>query len=251
MPPSPKTWVSPNAPSGSGATALPSTACNRLEPAEILGWYLPHLFGEVMAPAMLDDLEPIVRSWRPDVVVHDSWEFAGANAGIPSTSHTLGLRHDNRVLSASAAAWLRCGGSGALTRTQRLACIGSWAWTPPRRACKPTNQDIWAPLSVRCARSLRRQFSESNCRGGSSRAGSHSCVRPEGAPEGIQSWTEGYNAGLVGVGRRTAAGTAAWPYEPCEQADGGATQARPAESTHESEEALMLARLDDAAEFGQ
>src|SRR5450755_2753841 len=79
MPPSPKTWVSPNAPSGSGATALPSTACNRLEPAEILGWYLPHLFGEVMAPAMLDDLEPIVRSWRPDVVVHDSWEFAGAN----------------------------------------------------------------------------------------------------------------------------------------------------------------------------
>jgi hypothetical protein len=45
-------------------------------------------------------------------------------------------------------------------------------------------------------------------------------------------------------GRRTAAGTAACPYKPCEQADSGETQARPAESTHESQEALMLARLE-------
>ncbi len=43
---------------------------------------------------MLDDLEPIVRSWRPDVIVHDSWEFAGpiaaGNAGIPSISTRSG-----------------------------------------------------------------------------------------------------------------------------------------------------------------
>src|SRR5207253_11298337 len=50
-------------------------------------------------------------------------------------------------------------------------------------------------------------------------------------------------------GRRTAAGSAACSYKPCEPADSGETQARPAESTYESEEALMLARLDDAAEF--
>lgn len=83
-------------------------AYNRLEPAEILGWYLPHLFGEVLAPAMLNDLEPIVRNWRPDVILHDSWEFASpiaaASAGIPSISHTLGIRYDDPILAAVAAA---------------------------------------------------------------------------------------------------------------------------------------------------
>ena len=90
------------------AELFPAQEYNRLEPDEILGWYLPHLFGEALAPAMLADLEPVVRSWRPDVVVHDSWEFAGpiaaASAGLPSISHTLGLRHDERILGSVAAA---------------------------------------------------------------------------------------------------------------------------------------------------
>jgi UDP:flavonoid glycosyltransferase YjiC (YdhE family) len=81
---------------------------NRLAPAEILGWYLPHLFGETFAPAMLHDLEPLVRSWRPDVVLHDTWELAGpiaaAGAGIPSVCQTLGLRIDGRILDSTAAA---------------------------------------------------------------------------------------------------------------------------------------------------
>jgi UDP:flavonoid glycosyltransferase YjiC (YdhE family) len=90
------------------AELFPDQAYNRLAPAEILGWYLPHLFGEVFAPAMLGDLQPLVRSWRPDVVVHDTWELAGpvaaASAGIPSVSQTLGLRPDGRILDSVAAA---------------------------------------------------------------------------------------------------------------------------------------------------
>jgi len=88
------------------AELFPDQTYNRLEPAEILGWYLPHLFGDIFAPAMLGDLEPLVRSWRPDVVLHDTWEFAGpiaaASAGIPSICQTLGLRFDDRILDSVA-----------------------------------------------------------------------------------------------------------------------------------------------------
>jgi UDP:flavonoid glycosyltransferase YjiC (YdhE family) len=99
------------------AEQFPDQAYNRLEPAEILDWYLPHLFGEIFTPAMLGHLEPLVRSWRPDVVLHEIWEFAGpiaaASAGIPSISQTLGLRFDDRLLESVATAvaplWEQCG----------------------------------------------------------------------------------------------------------------------------------------------
>ena len=90
------------------AELFPDQPYNRLAPSEILGWYLPHLFGEVIAPAMLDDLELVVQSWKPDVVVHETWEFAGpiaaAGAGIPSICQTLGLRIDDTILDSVAAA---------------------------------------------------------------------------------------------------------------------------------------------------
>jgi UDP:flavonoid glycosyltransferase YjiC (YdhE family) len=90
------------------AVLYPDQSYNRLEPSEILDWYLPHLFGEVLAPAMLDDLEPLVCEWQPDVILHDIWEFAGpvaaASIGIPSISQTLGLRFDERMLDAVATA---------------------------------------------------------------------------------------------------------------------------------------------------
>jgi MGT family glycosyltransferase len=90
------------------AEQFPDQAYNRLEPAEILDWYLPHLFGEIFTPAMLGDLEPLVRSWRPDVILHEIWEFAGplaaASAGIPSISQTLGLRFDDQLLDSVASA---------------------------------------------------------------------------------------------------------------------------------------------------
>lgn len=90
------------------AELFPDQTYNRLEPAEILAWYLPHLFGEILAPAMLGDLEPLVRSWQPDVILHETWEFAGpiaaVSAGIPSISQTLGFRTDDRILDSVAAA---------------------------------------------------------------------------------------------------------------------------------------------------
>ena len=90
------------------AVLFPDQLYNRLAPSEILGWYLPHLFGEVLAPAMLEDLDSVVQSWKPDVVVHETWEFAGpiaaAGAGIPSICQTLGLRIDDTILDSVAAA---------------------------------------------------------------------------------------------------------------------------------------------------
>jgi hypothetical protein len=90
------------------ADLFPDQEYNRLEPSEILDWYLPHLFGEVLAPAMLDDLEPLVREWQPDVILHDAWELgapiAASSAGIPSISQSQGIRFDDQLLDAAAAA---------------------------------------------------------------------------------------------------------------------------------------------------
>jgi UDP:flavonoid glycosyltransferase YjiC (YdhE family) len=90
------------------AERFPDAVYNRLAPAEILNWYLPHLFAETLAPAMLRDLEPLLRSWRPDVVVHDTWEFASpiaaASANLPSVSQTLGLRFGDDLMAAAACA---------------------------------------------------------------------------------------------------------------------------------------------------
>ena len=90
------------------AAMFPDRPYTRLAPAEILDWYLPHLFGETLAPALLADLRPLVQSWQPDVILHDSWEFAGpiaaASAGIPSVSQTLGIRFDDSMIEAIAAA---------------------------------------------------------------------------------------------------------------------------------------------------
>jgi UDP:flavonoid glycosyltransferase YjiC (YdhE family) len=86
----------------------PDQTYNRLAPDEIMQWYLPYLFGEIVAPAMLEDLVPLVRTWRPDVIVHDTFEFAAPVAaamnGVPSVSHTLGIRFEGELLDLAAAA---------------------------------------------------------------------------------------------------------------------------------------------------
>lgn len=95
----------------------PDQVYNTLEPSEILAWYLPHLFAEILAPAMLADLEPLVLSRRPDLILHDCWELAApiaaASAGIPSVSHTLGPRFGHELVALAAAAvaplWRRRG----------------------------------------------------------------------------------------------------------------------------------------------
>jgi MGT family glycosyltransferase len=51
------------------------------------------LFGDIGAPPMLDDLLRITATWRPDVLIYETYELAGpvcaAVAGIPSVHHTL------------------------------------------------------------------------------------------------------------------------------------------------------------------
>ncbi len=90
------------------AERFPDGEYNRLPTDGILTWFLPHLFGEVLAPAMLQDLAPLVEWWQPDVMVHDSWEFAAplaaACVGRPSISQTLGLRFHDPLLRSVAVA---------------------------------------------------------------------------------------------------------------------------------------------------
>jgi UDP:flavonoid glycosyltransferase YjiC (YdhE family) len=87
---------------------FPDRRFDRLKPDEIFGWYIPHLFGEVLAPAMLLDLDRLVAEWRPDLILHETTEFAGpvsaAASGIPSACMTLGLRLPDAILDAAALA---------------------------------------------------------------------------------------------------------------------------------------------------
>jgi UDP:flavonoid glycosyltransferase YjiC (YdhE family) len=77
-----------------------------LAPIDGPSFMFPRLFGTVRAPQMLMDLLPIVRDWRPDLIIHEAAEFAGAVAagvaGIPSVTHSFGaLTPKERVTAAS------------------------------------------------------------------------------------------------------------------------------------------------------
>jgi len=54
----------------------------------------PKMFGEISAAATLADLMPLMRSWRPEVVVHDAAELAApiaaAALGVPNVTHAFG-----------------------------------------------------------------------------------------------------------------------------------------------------------------
>ena len=71
----------------------PERPWERLTPDGILLWFTPHLFVEVGAHAMVGALRAHVDRWRPDLLVHESYEFAApavaAAAGIPCVHHTL------------------------------------------------------------------------------------------------------------------------------------------------------------------
>ena len=53
-----------------------------------------HMFAGVAAPAKLPELVAVADTWRPDLVVRDVTDFAGApaaaHAGVPSVAHSLG-----------------------------------------------------------------------------------------------------------------------------------------------------------------
>lgn len=64
--------------------------------------FVPKMLGGVAAPAMLADLVPIMRRWRPDVLVHDEAELAGpvaaTVAGIPWVDHGIAILRPWRAL---------------------------------------------------------------------------------------------------------------------------------------------------------
>lgn len=66
----------------------------------------PKVFGEISAPAALAGLLPLVREWRPELVVHDAAELAApiaaAAVGVPNVTHAFGaLLPEARVRAAS------------------------------------------------------------------------------------------------------------------------------------------------------
>ena len=66
----------------------------------------PKMFGEISAPAALAGLLPLVREWRPALVVHDAAELAApiaaAAVGVPHVTHAFGaLIPKARVRAAS------------------------------------------------------------------------------------------------------------------------------------------------------
>lgn len=88
-----------------------------LSEERILPWFVPRLFGEIAAPAMVADLLRIDADWEPELVVHETFELAGPvaarRAGIPSVHHTVGppLSDEIMLLAASSTAplWHQCG----------------------------------------------------------------------------------------------------------------------------------------------
>jgi len=63
-------------------------------PEQRARWMFPRLFGSGFTPAMLEDLLPLAREWRPDVLVHEQGELAGpvvgAVLGVPNVTHAFG-----------------------------------------------------------------------------------------------------------------------------------------------------------------
>ncbi|MDQ4070219.1 MAG: glycosyltransferase [Actinomycetota bacterium] len=68
---------------------------DRLSAMDRFEQFVPRMLAGVAAPARAADLVPVVRSWGPDLLVHDETEFAGpvaaAVAGIPWADQSVGI----------------------------------------------------------------------------------------------------------------------------------------------------------------
>jgi UDP:flavonoid glycosyltransferase YjiC (YdhE family) len=64
-------------------------------------------FAGIEVPPRVSDLRPIVRSWGPQLIVHDSADFAAplvaALAGLPSSNHSFGPLVEANVMEAAGA----------------------------------------------------------------------------------------------------------------------------------------------------
>lgn len=67
----------------------------------------PRQFGTLDAPSKIDELRSAVRDWKPDLVVHDSADFAGplaaAEVGLPTVHHSFGRLVPLPIVAAAAA----------------------------------------------------------------------------------------------------------------------------------------------------
>ena len=70
-------------------------------PWDRMGYIYPGLFGGVRVEPMLDDLDRIVPAWRPDLLIHELAEMAGAIAAegmaIPHVEHSFGLLRPTEI----------------------------------------------------------------------------------------------------------------------------------------------------------
>jgi UDP:flavonoid glycosyltransferase YjiC (YdhE family) len=64
-------------------------------PQDRMPLQFPGLFAGVRAPVMLRDLQPLIATWRPDLVIHETAEMAGAiaaeEAGVAHVEHSFGI----------------------------------------------------------------------------------------------------------------------------------------------------------------
>jgi UDP:flavonoid glycosyltransferase YjiC (YdhE family) len=65
-----------------------------LPPQQRAGYVFPTMFGAGTTPAMVADLLPLARDWRPDLMVHEQAELGAplvaAVTGVPSVTHAFG-----------------------------------------------------------------------------------------------------------------------------------------------------------------
>lgn len=77
-----------------------------LRPEQLAGHVFPRMFGRARTPAMVDDLLPVARRWRPDLVVHEQGELAGpligALLGVPHVTHSFGGAAPAAILAEAA-----------------------------------------------------------------------------------------------------------------------------------------------------
>jgi UDP:flavonoid glycosyltransferase YjiC (YdhE family) len=68
---------------------------DRLSAMDRFEQFVPRMLAGVAAPARAADLIPLVREWKPDLLVHDETEFSGpvaaAAAGIPWADQSVGI----------------------------------------------------------------------------------------------------------------------------------------------------------------
>jgi len=71
----------------------PEQEFNKLEPHEVLLWYVPNLFAEIGITMRYAELFELANEWQPDVIIHDILDFAAPavaqQLSIPNISHSL------------------------------------------------------------------------------------------------------------------------------------------------------------------